>query len=73
MTNWKTEPRKGISRNGEIGHVYKNFCTCCAEAVVDGAGKTVRVTKGVYLPIEHQCNSVRVYDLRGNLLEVKPL
>lgn len=51
---------------------YKNFCTDCEESVVNG-DKTVRHTRGVYLPIEHQCNRVRVYDLAGKLLEVKQI
>lgn len=53
--------------------VYNSFCTSCADAVVDSNTKTVRITRGVYLPIEHKCNSVRVYDLAGKLLEVKSL
>ncbi len=52
---------------------HNSFCAVCVEMVIDKQQHSVRVTKGVYLPIEHQCNSVRVYDLRGTLLEVKPL
>lgn len=52
---------------------HHSFCAVCVEMVIDEAEKRVRVTKGVYLPIEHTCNSVRVYDLRNNLLEIKPL
>jgi hypothetical protein len=52
---------------------HNTFCAVCVEMVIDENEHRVRVTKGLYLPIEHQCNSVRVYDLRGNLLEVKPL
>ena len=51
---------------------HNTFCAVCVEMVIDDA-RHVRVTKGLYLPIEHQCNSVRVYNLQGKLLEVKPL
>ena len=47
----------------------KTFCACCREAVIDG-GKEVRVTKGVYLPVKHDCPRTRVYDLHGHLIEV---
>ncbi len=51
---------------------HTSFCATCVDMVVDDIA-SVRVNKGVYLPIEHQCNSMRVYDLRGNLLETKPI
>lgn len=52
---------------------HNSFCAVCVEMVIDESEHRVRVTKGLYLPIEHACNSVRLYDLRGNLLETKPL
>lgn len=51
----------------------KVFCATCTDAVVDDSKKEVRVTKGVYLPIEHECSKLRVYDLTGRLLEVLSL
>lgn len=50
--------------------VANNFCVYCTEAVVNGAKNEVRVTRGVYLPIKHDCPRVRVYDLQGKLIEV---
>lgn len=52
---------------------FRNFCSDCIEVVVDKTRSTVRVTKGMYLPIEHECASVRIYDLQGNLIEVKAI
>lgn len=66
------------NRQGRKGHTpmhrkHNNFCAVCVQVVIDKDKRQVRTTKGVYLPIEHQCNSVRVYDLRGKLLETKTL
>lgn len=47
----------------------KNYCTCCREAVFDGK-REVRVTKGCYLPVDHECPRTRVYGHSGKLLEV---
>jgi len=48
----------------------KTFCPDCVDAVLDIArNKYLRTTRGVYLPIDHECNSVRVYDLAGKLRE----
>jgi hypothetical protein len=48
------------------------YCPNCTEIVLSVKKPwVIRMTKGVYLPIEHECNSVRVYDLNNNLLEVK--
>ena len=55
----------GVSRHDDLGRCLKNYCPHCSE---DVAG--TRVTRGCYLPIEHDCPRVRVYDLRGKLLEV---
>ena len=38
------------------------------EKVVVGA--FANDVEGVYLPIEHECPAVRVYDLHGKLIEV---
>lgn len=46
----------------------KHFCPTCVDAVVDGNTRA-RVTRGVYLPIEHDCGVVRVYDLAGKLVK----
>lgn len=61
--------QRGVSHSLPMPRPMLNYCTCCKEAVIDG-GKEVRVTKGCYLPIEHECPRTRVYDLRGKLLEV---
>lgn len=53
--------------------LFRSFCVHCVEMVIDEAAAQVRATRGVYLPVEHDCARVRVYDLRGNLLEVKQL
>jgi hypothetical protein len=37
---------------------YKNFCPDCVEMVVNG-NSVLRKTKGVYLPIKHECPKVR--------------
>lgn len=49
--------------------LLKTYCACCREAVIDGT-REVRVTKGCYLPVDHECPRTRVYDIRGALLEV---
>lgn len=51
---------------------FRVFCPNCIEVVLSNKKPfVIRMTKGVYLPIEHECNSVRVYSLQGTLLEVK--
>jgi hypothetical protein len=50
----------------------RNFCPSCREQVT-AKEKVITTRRGVYLPVEHDCARVRVYDLRGNLLEVKQL
>src|ERR1039458_2082087 len=42
--------------------LLKNHCPSCTDVVGP------RVTKGVYLPVEHDCPRTRVYDLHGKLL-----
>jgi hypothetical protein len=64
--------QRAFAHTQSMPRAFNSFCVNCAEMVI-GADKVVRITRGVYLPIEHQCNSVRVYDLAGTLLEVKPL
>lgn len=54
----------GISRYGFLVKCLKNFCPHCIDVVGP------RKTRGVYLPIEHDCPRTRVYDLQGNLIEV---
>lgn len=49
---------------------FTAYCPQCTDVVVDGKHNKVRTTKGAYLPIEHECASVRIYDLRSNLIEV---
>jgi hypothetical protein len=41
------------------------------EKPITSVTRVIRETKGVYLPVEHDCPRVRVYDLQGKLLEVK--
>lgn len=69
--DWATKQR-AFPHSQSMPRAYKSFCANCFEVVVNGATE-LRVTRGVYLPIEHDCNSVRVYDLHGKLLEVKTL
>lgn len=66
------ERAKPFPHTLSMPRLHKTFCTRCTEVVI-GQRKpwVVRLTKGVYLPIDHDCNSVRVYDLKGNLLEVR--
>jgi hypothetical protein len=52
----------GWSRSGNMPRLYKNFCPHCVELV------STRQTQGVYLPIEHECPAVRVYNPNGVLL-----
>lgn len=52
---------------------FNSFCADCVEVVIDRESKKVRVTKGVYLSIEHECKRVRFYNLHGALLEVQKL
>jgi len=40
---------------------FTNFCPHCAEMVTDG-DSVLRRTKGLYLPVEHECPKVRVYE-----------
>lgn len=61
--------QKGVSHALPMPRPLSNYCVCCREAVIDGT-KEVRVTKGCYLPVEHDCPRTRVYDLHGKLLEV---
>lgn len=67
--DWATK-QKSFPHSLAMPRVANNFCTRCSEAIVDGGKKEVRVTRGVYLPIEHDCPKVRVYDLQGKLMEV---
>lgn len=64
--------QRAFAHSQSMPRAFNSWCASCAEMVI-GADKVVRITRGVYLPIEHQCNSVRVYDLAGKLLEVKSL
>lgn len=51
---------------------FRAFCVHCVDVVLSNKKPwVIRHTKGVYLPIEHECHSVRVYNLQGTLLEVK--
>ncbi len=42
----------------------RSFCPTCTDLIVDSKQKQVRVTKGVYRPIEHDCG-ITTYDLQG--------
>lgn len=66
------QQQKAFPHSLSMPKALKHFCPDCVDTVVS-KHKSVRVTRGVYLPIEHECNRVRVYDLAGKLLEVKPL
>jgi hypothetical protein len=50
-----------------------HFCPHCKDVTIDGVGKQVSARNGVYLPVEHECASVRVYNLKRELLETKQL
>lgn len=68
-----TQRQKAFPHSLGMHRPHNSFCVLCADMVIDASKKQVRVTRGVYLPIEHRCPTVRVYDLAGKLLEVKPL
>lgn len=65
--------QRAFQHSQSMPRPFKTFCTNCVEMVIDTGNKKVRATKGVYLPIEHDCARVRVYDLQGVLLEVKEI
>lgn len=76
--------QKAFPHSDSMPRAFAYFCAACTEMVIDG-NRSVRVTRGVYLPKEHQCGtktpqgkwdgkgSIRVFDLQGKLLEVKSL
>lgn len=49
-----------------------NFCAVCVEVVVDGSGKVVRSTRGVFQPIDHDCKK-RTFGLNGKLIKEEEL
>lgn len=49
-----------------------NFCAVCVEVVVDGSGKVVRSTRGVFLPIDHDCKK-RTFGLNNKLIKEEEL
>lgn len=67
--DWATKQR-AFPHSLSMPRVANNHCAVCTDAVVDASRNEVRVTRGVYLSIEHECPRVRVYDLQGKLLEV---
>lgn len=44
----------------KMPRTYAHFCATCVEVVVDGTGKVLRRTKGVYRVIDHECSTVTV-------------
>lgn len=65
---------KPFSHTLTMPRAFRTFCVDCVDVVLSNKKPfVIRMTKGVYLPIDHDCNSVRIYDLKGNLIEVKPL
>lgn len=70
--DWATRQRK-IRHTRKLHRRFENFCNDCIEVILDAGYRVVRITRGVYLSTEHECNSVRIYDVHGNLLEVKSL
>lgn len=65
--------QRAFPHSQSMPRAFTSFCTSCIEMVIDTRQSEVRVTRGVYLPIEHDCARVRVYDLVGKLIEVKSL
>lgn len=64
--------QRSFPHTHEMPRRFTSYCAHCTEVVLSVKRPwVVRITKGVYLPIEHECNSVRVYNLQGNLIEVK--
>ena len=79
--------RPGFAHSKPMPRSYNSFCTQCTEVVIvetntyefgnprlgieSTTHRVVRESKGVYLPVDHDCPRVRVYDLQGKLLEVK--
>lgn len=64
------ERQRAFPHSQPMPYQFKTFCPHCVDMVISAK---VRATRGVYLPVEHACPRVRVYDLMGKLIEVKQL
>lgn len=67
------ERHKAFSHTLAMPRSLRNFCPMCVDKVIDYTSKPARTTVGVYLPVEHACPRIRLYDLMGKLIEVKQL
>lgn len=67
--DWATKQR-GFAHSLSMPRTMNNFCPKCTDAVVDDGKHEVRITRGVYRPINHDCPRVFVHDLQGKLIEV---
>lgn len=68
--DWATR-QKAFSHTQSMVRLSKSFCVHCVDVVIDESRREVRVTNGVYQPIEHSCNKIRVYNLQGVLLGIE--
>lgn len=59
------EKQKPFPHTETMPKPLRNYCPHCTEIVAN-----VRVTKGCYLAVDHECPRTRVYDSHGELLEV---
>lgn len=62
--------QKPFAHSLSMPRTMNNFCPKCTDAVVDDGKHEVRITRGVYRPINHDCPRVFVHDLQGKLIEV---
>lgn len=61
--------QKAFARSQTMPRLLKNFCPDCREIVVNEMNEPVRETRGVYLPVEHCCNSVHRLE-EGELIAI---
>lgn len=65
--------QKPFPHSHPMPRMRNNFCASCVDVVINRNNEEIRTTRGVYLPIEHVCARIRVYDLRGNLIKTEAL
>lgn len=65
--------QRAFPHTNPMPRAFHAFCTQCVDMVIDAKASIVRATKGVYLPVNHDCARVRVFNLMGELLEVRAL
>lgn len=70
MSKMQAAERRG---DGGLPRALRNYCGTCKDRVINPAGKVVREWLAMYLPVNHPCGKLRVFDIYGKLLEVKSL